>query len=568
MSTARVLNTVVDILGRVPIGVLQRLGAAAVWPAGLFRTRSWLVCHENIRRCFTHLPVSEQRRLARRAMQASGRLLLETAYAWSADVERCRALIVSVKGESQVDAIRGPIVFILPHLGNWEILNHYLGPRYELTHMYQQVRSDAHNNVVLARRRRSGTRFVPASHAGIREQIRRLRGGGAIGSMPDQEPAVHTGVFAPFFGIDCLTSNLIPDLVAKTGATPVVAWCKRLRDGAGFEVIMQPIAGELTPRAMNAAIEDAVLTAPEQYLWSYKRFRTRPDGEREPYQFRQHPVRVGFERAVTNVWLQASARLSIERLARIGAALGGLAHRLRVAPARVATTNLRHIDRPEIALASLREAGKTLLETGAVWHRRDLSSLIVAAEPRDLAGTIVLTPPLGNREVLIRFLAERARVIDHYHPAENTARDDLIRHRRNAWGVGLASENHQGISRLTDHLRQGGTVTFCPDQQPRLRGGHFVPFFGQPALTARSLARLVQTTEAAVCLGIAWRDPAGHAFRIQLRPVICDRAADDTAILAAINRALEAAIVEAPCQYRWSDKRFNIRPPGERKLYS
>ncbi|MDZ7686535.1 MAG: hypothetical protein U5O39_17395 [Gammaproteobacteria bacterium] len=170
-------------------------------------------------------------------------------------------------------------------------------------------------------------RLVPASLAGIRAQYQRLRDGGAIGSMPDQEPAVHTGVFAPFFGVDCLTSELVPDLVRKTGATPVVAWCKRLRDGAGFEVVMQPLSGELTAEAMNAAIERAVRTAPEQYLWSYKRFRTRPDGEREPYQFRQHPLRVWLERALAELWLRASARLSLERLARTGARLGEIAYR-------------------------------------------------------------------------------------------------------------------------------------------------------------------------------------------------------------------------------------------------
>ncbi|MDZ7686534.1 MAG: hypothetical protein U5O39_17390 [Gammaproteobacteria bacterium] len=145
-----------DILGRLPIGVLQRLGAAAAWPAGWLRTRSWLVCHENIHRCFPLLPPGEQRRLARRAMQESGRLMTETAFAWSADPGRCRAMIASAQGEAEVDAIAGPIVFILPHLGNWEMLNYYLGQRYELTHMYQQVRSDPQNEFVLARRRRSG----------------------------------------------------------------------------------------------------------------------------------------------------------------------------------------------------------------------------------------------------------------------------------------------------------------------------------------------------------------------------------------------------------------------------
>jgi KDO2-lipid IV(A) lauroyltransferase len=35
--------------------------------------------------------------------------------------------------------------------------------------------------------------------------------------------------------------------------------------------------------AMNAAIEQAVRQLPEQYLWSYKRFKTRPPGMPKVY---------------------------------------------------------------------------------------------------------------------------------------------------------------------------------------------------------------------------------------------------------------------------------------------
>ena len=34
---------------------------------------------------------------------------------------------------------------------------------------------------------------------------------------------------------------------------------------------------------MNAFIEDRVLESPAQYLWTHKRFKTRPDGEPKWY---------------------------------------------------------------------------------------------------------------------------------------------------------------------------------------------------------------------------------------------------------------------------------------------
>jgi len=36
-------------------------------------------------------------------------------------------------------------------------------------------------------------------------------------------------------------------------------------------------------RRMNAWIEDAVRTMPEQYYWVHRRFKTRPAGEARPY---------------------------------------------------------------------------------------------------------------------------------------------------------------------------------------------------------------------------------------------------------------------------------------------
>jgi KDO2-lipid IV(A) lauroyltransferase len=40
---------------------------------------------------------------------------------------------------------------------------------------------------------------------------------------------------------------------------------------------------EAATRRMNAFVEDRVREAPAQYLWSHKRFKTRPNGEPGPY---------------------------------------------------------------------------------------------------------------------------------------------------------------------------------------------------------------------------------------------------------------------------------------------
>ena len=43
---------------------------------------------------------------------------------------------------------------------------------------------------------------------------------------------------------------------------------------------------ETDVRRMNAFIEERVREMPEQYFWAHKRFKTRPPGERSPYEDR------------------------------------------------------------------------------------------------------------------------------------------------------------------------------------------------------------------------------------------------------------------------------------------
>ncbi len=563
--SSRLLRVAIAAPGALPFRLLQALGGLAGLGAWLFGTRGAAVCRENIEMCFPALSRDERRRLARKAMVEAGRTIAESSFAWTRGAATCRALIRETAGEADVDAIDGPRVFIIPHLGNWEMINHYLGERYGLTHMYQTFRSGAVESVIQSSRARSGTEFVPATAAGIRAQRKRLGAGGNIGAMPDQEPPVHAGVFASFFGQQSLTSTLVPELCRRSNAVPVLATCLRLQDGSGFRVEMRVLDTPLTAESMNLEIENAIRAHPEQYLWTYKRFRTRPDGEAELYQLRQSAARAYVEKTAIRAAIAITSRLGLRRARRLGAMLGDIVYRLRLRVARDTAVNLEITSRArELIRDSLRESGKTLLETGAVWRARDFQPRIDEPLP-GLAGAIVLTPPLGNREAVMQFLSSNNRVVDYYHPNKRTSLDNLIRDHRTASGIALAPQTNAGVQRLIDAIRRGDTVTLCPDQQPRLRGGVFVPFFDAPALTTKALSNLIRETGAHCYIAVAERNRDG--FQLSLTPVEVDRDGDDETILSGVNASLETAIDKIPAQYRWSDRRFNIRPPGEHKLY-
>lgn len=567
------------LVGHLPLGWLRMLGRHLGNLAWLSRSRMWLVTKENIDLCYPNLDPHRRLVLAKESLRETGKTMTETCFAWTRNPDTVLVQVESVSGlervrQSQREA-RG-IVFVIPHQGNWEVINHYLGFHFGLTHMFQPNRNQSLNDFIQKKRQITGTQFVPTNLSGIKAQLQILKSGGCIGIMPDQEPIVHTGRFARFFGIPALTNELTRGF-AKTPSDFYIAVCERSQ--TGFNIQLDPIP--LDPKApaqdfldtINLGMEQAIRRQPAQYLWSYKRFRTRPEGELDFYQFDRHPVRTLTESLSLAVYQDLFARLSLAVIA----SLAGLLNRLPVARKRrrLSRINLKFIDnnfglkQEQLVRESMDHTLRAALETPWIWRSNPLkfaARITLPVNPiKPGQGAIVLTPPLGSREALVRFLAIEHLVTEYYHSNSITSLDQMIRAGRTAMGIKLVEHDEPGRSRLRRALEQGEVVTLCPDQQPRLRGGIFVNFFGRPALTTLAIPNLLKATRCQLILGYALRE--GTEYKIMLEPIEYDPHGTDEDILTQTNAALETAIAERPGQYRWSDKRFNIQPIGQNKVY-
>jgi len=83
--------------------------------------------------------------------------------------------------------------------------------------------------------------------------------------------------------------TLLARLVQQTGAPVFISYAERLAPGAGFRLHFLPLTPapgasvEEITAAVNAGVEACVRSLPQQYQWSYKRFKTRPAGETRFY---------------------------------------------------------------------------------------------------------------------------------------------------------------------------------------------------------------------------------------------------------------------------------------------
>ena len=179
------------------------------------------------------------------------------------------------------------LVMLTPHLGGFEIIPRVLAQHFPATILYRPSRQKWLNEVVEEGRAYPNMHFVPTNLNGVRQMTRALTRGEAIGILPDQVPSGGEGVWVPFFGRPAYTTPL-PARLANRNQAPVVMFTAK-RKGLGKGWLMQatrlaPFSEDPTIGAaqLNTAIENAVLVAPEQFIWSYNRYKHPAGAELPP----------------------------------------------------------------------------------------------------------------------------------------------------------------------------------------------------------------------------------------------------------------------------------------------
>ncbi len=224
------------------------------------------------------------KRFARRASGETGAMILETPKVWL-DVDACLAKTFSDDDDvvARAKAEGRGILYLTPHLGCFEITARYIAQHSPITVMYRPPRWTPLEPVMAQAREIPGLTAVPANMNGVRQFVRALRRGESVGMLPDQVPRGGEGIWTPFFERPAYTMTLAAKLAVQTGVAVILTAGERLPNGKGWRIhyvrLPEPLANDvndLVP-AINQAMEALIRRFPEQYLWSYSRYK-RPDG--------------------------------------------------------------------------------------------------------------------------------------------------------------------------------------------------------------------------------------------------------------------------------------------------
>jgi KDO2-lipid IV(A) lauroyltransferase len=274
-------------LSRRSLRFLHTLGAFIGWIVyGLSPSY-----RKRLRRNAQRAGISLQQR--RQSVAEAGKMVMESLRLWLRPPDRPIADPVQWEGEQLIDdaLARGSgLVFLTPHLGSFEITAQAyaqrFGARRPITVMFRPARYRMLRELEETARARPALATAPASIGGVRQMMRALKRGEAIGLLPDQVPPQGMGVWAEFFGTPAYTMTLAARLAQQTGAPIVLAWCERLPAGRGFHLRLSQLTEPLPMRGedadalqlaqasvINRAMQQLILQCPHQYLWGYNRYK-------------------------------------------------------------------------------------------------------------------------------------------------------------------------------------------------------------------------------------------------------------------------------------------------------
>jgi KDO2-lipid IV(A) lauroyltransferase len=228
--------------------------------------------------------------------------------------------------------------------------------------------------------------------------------------------------------------------------------------------------------------------------------------------------------------------------------------------------------------SSLRETGKTIIETSALWLRPGQSALrlirrvdgdeLIEQAIANGTGAMLATPHLGAWEAAGLWGSANYGITCLYRPLKIPELENLVQTARNRLGGNYVPATSTGIRVLYKALEQGGVVAMLPDQEPKAGTGLFAPFFGIQAYSMVFLARLAARTGTPIIFAWCERLSWGRGYHLHFREVPEAAYSDNlNTAVTATNQAVEDCVRECPAQYQWSYRRFKTRPDKGPSFY-
>ena len=272
------------LIAHLPIFLRLFFGKCLGKICHFFLTSAKQITEVNLKLCFPELTHKQRLQLEKKNFESLGIALIETVMALFLPRKKLESLY-QIHGLEHAETAfkKGKgIILMTPHFTCVEIAARLIGMHDNFGVMYRPHKKKFIAYIHERFRKRHFKTYIPNNQ--VRKLFGALKQNKAIWYAFDIDAGMKTSVFAPFFGIPTATLNTVSRIAKLTHAAVIPMTYHRRKNGLGYDIILSPPldhfpSGDLLVDAtrLNSILEETIRQKPEQYVWQYKRFKTRPD---------------------------------------------------------------------------------------------------------------------------------------------------------------------------------------------------------------------------------------------------------------------------------------------------
>lgn len=244
----------------------------------------------NLKLCFPEKSEQDRQKLFDKYFEYFGVGVMELATSTFASAKHLSNLI-EVKGLEHVKAAhaqgRGVIITSL-HTTNLFMTGLFIALQFPLSAVLRMQKDKVFNSIYKYRCKKFNILVIEKHN--VHTIAQELRNNKIVLYLPDQDYGPKHSIFAPFFGVPTASITALPRLAALNQSIIIPAACYPRTDQRGYELNFYPPLENYPSNniendviRINQITEDMIRKQPEIYCWYYKRFRTRPEGEKSFY---------------------------------------------------------------------------------------------------------------------------------------------------------------------------------------------------------------------------------------------------------------------------------------------
>jgi len=249
----------------------------------------------NLELAFPELSLAERRQLLEQSFENFGRIIADFAHFpnttpadLAARVETSLPQASEARYRAAKAAGRG-VIFVTPHLGNWEMLAFAMSAIVEpIAYLARPLDNPLLDRYTSRVRSRFGNRPINKRDS-VLEGLAILDGGGDLGLLADVNTLQRDGVFVPFFDHLACTTRSVAMLALRTNALIVPVCC--VWDTNRYRILVGELVEAVhtanyakkniidTTALYTTEIEKFIRAYPGQWIWIHRRWKTRPSGQ-------------------------------------------------------------------------------------------------------------------------------------------------------------------------------------------------------------------------------------------------------------------------------------------------